>query len=159
MYFSHCAQLSCSMLLGLLRSGSIQYRKGPCFAAQKPGCRVFFQNTQCGNYRSLLSHFFDKTFCESFIFLKKLLKSWFDEIFSVRVNFSIFCTVHKVSKRVVLEKDTFFTTWEALSMNGLECPYTFSFEIDYYFWKIPWNRRTIYQKNHRYTNTHSEEKL
>ena len=58
--------------LGLLRSGSIQYRKGPCFAAQKPGCRVFFQSTQCGNHRNLLSHFFWQNFLWKLYFPKEI---------------------------------------------------------------------------------------
>ena len=36
--------------------------------------------THCGNYRNLVSHFFGKNFVKA-ILLKKLLKSWFDEIF------------------------------------------------------------------------------
>ena len=39
------------------------------------------QFTQCGNYGNLLSHFFDKNFVKVTFLLKKILKSWFDEIF------------------------------------------------------------------------------
>ena len=48
----------------------------------------------CGNYRKLLSHFFDKKIVKATFLRKKLLKSWFHEIsFAVRVNFSVFHTV------------------------------------------------------------------
>ena len=36
---------------------------------------------QCGNYGNLLSRFFDKNFVKVTFLLKKILKSWFDEIF------------------------------------------------------------------------------
>ena len=35
----------------------------------------------CGNYGNLLSQFFDKNFVKVTFFMKKILKSWFDEIF------------------------------------------------------------------------------
>ena len=38
-------------------------------------------SAQCGNYGNLLSHFFDKNFVKVTFLLKKILKSWFDEIF------------------------------------------------------------------------------
>ena len=37
--------------------------------------------TQCGNYRNLLSHIFGKNFVTITHLLNKLLNSWFDEIF------------------------------------------------------------------------------
>ena len=37
--------------------------------------------TQCGNYEILLSRFFDKNFVKVTFLLKKVLNSWFDEIF------------------------------------------------------------------------------
>ena len=37
--------------------------------------------TQCGNYGNLLSRIFSKDFVKVTVLLKKLLKSWFDEIF------------------------------------------------------------------------------
>ena len=46
--------------------------------------------TQCGNYRNLLSHFFDKNFVKLTILLKKLLKSWFHEIFFNKSEFLVF---------------------------------------------------------------------
>ena len=35
----------------------------------------------CGNCRNSLSHFFPKNFVKAMVLLKKLLNSWFDEIF------------------------------------------------------------------------------
>ena len=42
------------------------------------------------NYRNYPSHFFRKKFVKAMVLLKKLLNSWFDEIFSVWQNFSFF---------------------------------------------------------------------
>ena len=41
----------------------------------------YFLIPQCGNYRNSLSHFFRKNFVKAMDLLKKLLKSWFDELF------------------------------------------------------------------------------
>ena len=49
--------------------------------------------SQCGNYENLLSPFFDKNFVKGTPSLEKLLKSWFHEIFFVRVYFPFFHTV------------------------------------------------------------------
>ena len=54
----------------------------------------FVVTTQCGNYRNSLSHIFGKKFVKVTVLLNELLKSWFDEIFLVRENFSFFHTVH-----------------------------------------------------------------
>ena len=43
-------------------------------------------------FAKILSHIFDKNFVKSTFLLKKLLKSWFHEIFLVRENFSFFHT-------------------------------------------------------------------
>ena len=50
--------------------------------------------TQCGNYGNSLSRIFGKNFVKVTDLLNKLLKGWFDEIFSVRVNYSFFHTVN-----------------------------------------------------------------
>ena len=50
---------------------------------------VEIYDTQCGNYRNLLSHFFGKNFVKPTFLLKKLLKSWFDEIFFGESKFFI----------------------------------------------------------------------
>ena len=39
------------------------------------------ETAQCGNYCDLVSHIFGKNFVKLTVLLKKLLKSWFDEIF------------------------------------------------------------------------------
>ena len=53
------------------------------------------RNTRCGIYRNLLSHFLDKNFVKSTYLPKKVLNSWFHEIFfSVRVNLPFFHTVN-----------------------------------------------------------------
>ena len=49
-------------------------------------------NPQCGNFRNLLSLFWQQ-FRETNFILKKLLKSWFGEIFLLTVNFSFYHTV------------------------------------------------------------------
>ena len=38
-------------------------------------------SAQCGNCRNSLSHFYRKNFVKAMVLLKKLQKSWFDEIF------------------------------------------------------------------------------
>ena len=48
------------------------------------------QCAQCGNYGNLLSRFFGKSFVKVTVLLKKLLNSWFDEIFLGDSEFSIF---------------------------------------------------------------------
>ena len=50
-------------------------------------------DSQCGNCRISLSHFLCKNFLKVMVLLKKLLKSCFDEFFSVRENFSFFHTL------------------------------------------------------------------
>ena len=50
-------------------------------------------SAQCGNCRNSLSHSFDKTFVKSTVLLKKLLKSWFDEIFFQWERISHFSTL------------------------------------------------------------------
>ena len=58
--------------------------------------------SQCGNYENSLSRIFDKNFVKSTVLLKKLLKSWFHEIFfSVREHVSFFHTVDTVLKFTV----------------------------------------------------------
>ena len=48
---------------------------------------IFFRNfynvhtTQCGNCNNSLSHCFRKTFVKAMVLIKKLLKSWLNEIF------------------------------------------------------------------------------
>ena len=46
--------------------------------------------TKCGNYENLLSLFFGWTFVKVMVLLTKLANSWFDEFFSLIVNFSFF---------------------------------------------------------------------
>ena len=45
-----------------------------------------WKKTQCGKNRNLLSLFSDKNFVKVTFLLKKLLNSWFDEIFLMRVH-------------------------------------------------------------------------
>ena len=61
-------------------------------------CIVIY--TQCGKNGNLLSHFFGKNFVKATFLLKKLLNSWYDEIFwwECRVNFSITTLVWKNEK-------------------------------------------------------------
>ena len=51
---------------------------------------------KCGNCGNLLGHFFEKNFVKVTFLLKKILQSWFDEIFLGDSKFFIFphCTVH-----------------------------------------------------------------
>ena len=51
------------------------------------------QCAQCGNCRNSLSHFFRKNFVKAIVLPMKLLKCWFEDIFSVRENFTFFHTV------------------------------------------------------------------
>jgi len=48
---------------------------------------------QCGNCRNSLSHFFHKNFVKAMVLLKKLLKSWYDEIFFQWERISRFSTL------------------------------------------------------------------
>ena len=60
-------------------------------------CKIFsiyVCTSQYGNYGNLLSLFFGKNFVKVTFLLKKLLKSWFDEIFLVTVNFCYFHSVY-----------------------------------------------------------------
>ena len=54
--------------------------------------KLYGQKSVRVNY-DLLSHFFDKNFVKATVFLKKLLKSWFDGIFLVRERISHFSSV------------------------------------------------------------------
>ena len=51
------------------------------------------QASQCGNCGNTLSYLLDKNFVKLTFLLKKLLKSWFHDFFSLRENFSFFHTV------------------------------------------------------------------
>ena len=51
------------------------------------------RETQCGNYRNLLLHFFGKNFVKATFLLKKFRKRPFDEKNYVRVKFSFFHAV------------------------------------------------------------------
>ena len=71
-----------------------------------PHCTV---DSQCGNYRNLVSYSFGKNFVKATFLLNKLLKSCFDEIFfSVRPIFLFFhnvglsLTLYSVEKREIL---------------------------------------------------------
>ena len=57
---------------------------------------------QCVNYENSLSHFFDKTFVKATFLLKKLLKSWFHDLFFVRVNILFFHTVYCLVAKLFL---------------------------------------------------------
>ena len=52
-----------------------------------------FQCAQCGNYGNSLSHYFGKNFVKVTYLLKKILKSWFDEIFFQWERISRFSTL------------------------------------------------------------------
>ena len=74
-----------------------------------------WRRTQCGNYANSLSHFFYKNFFKATPvllkkLLKKLLKSWFDEIFlqwERILRFSTLCdATHSVEKREILSRLT-----------------------------------------------------
>ena len=52
-----------------------------------------FHITQCGNCRNSLSHSFRKNFVKAMGLLKKLLNSWFDEIFFQWERISRFSTL------------------------------------------------------------------
>ena len=54
--------------------------------------------TQCGNCRNSLSHFFRKNFVKAMVLLKKLLNSWFDEIFFQWERISRFSTLWHLSR-------------------------------------------------------------
>ena len=62
------------------------------------------EHTHCGKFGNLLSHFFDKKFVKATFLWKKLLKSWFHEIFFRWVNFSFFphCVLRMFVCHVVL---------------------------------------------------------
>ena len=49
--------------------------------------------SQCGNYGNSLSHFFGRNFVKATFLLKKLLKSWFHEIFVLWERISRFSTL------------------------------------------------------------------
>ena len=55
--------------------------------------------TQCGNCCDVVSHIFGKNF-EKVTLLKKLLKSWFDEIFFSEAKFFIFPHWEMIAKRL-----------------------------------------------------------
>ena len=63
---------------------------------------------QCGNCRNSLSHFFRKNFVKTMVFLKKLLNSWFDEIFFSEREFLVFHTVHTSTRSPFLRKNCHF---------------------------------------------------
>ena len=48
-----------------------------------------------------LTHFWQKNFVKVMVLLKKVLNSWFDEIFLVRVNFSFFHTISTLIKHIL----------------------------------------------------------
>ena len=70
--------------------------------------------TKCGNCGNLLSDFFDKNFVKVTFLLKKILMSWFDEIFWVIVNISFFHTVlcHSVESDEFLRSLILHNFWE-----------------------------------------------
>ena len=93
---------------------------------------------QCGNYGNSLSHIFDKNFVKTAFLPKKLLKSWFHEIFFlVRGNFRNFHAVYcKQPWRAVFVLSLAFEDHSFLF--GLRNEFS-TFEMDYSVttWKDP----------------------
>ena len=76
-------------------------------------------HTQCENYWNLLTHNSGKTFVKVTSFSqKKLLNSWFDEIFSVRVISSFFYSVGGAPSPISTAA-TIFTYHECIVLNFL----------------------------------------
>ena len=75
-----------------------------------------------GNYGNSLSRIFSKNFVKVTVLLIKLLKSWFDEIFLVRENFSFFHSV--TSCAATFSKSLWNQFWCVIWRNFLKAKLT-----------------------------------
>ena len=74
------------------------------FRWESISCFSKLRDTQCGNNINSLSYNFDKNFVKATFLLKKLLKSWFHEIFFQWERKSCFSTLYVHTATVFVEK-------------------------------------------------------
>ena len=116
--------------------------------------RNIYQVKKCGNYGNSLSHFFDKNFVKVTFLLKKMLKSWFDEIFYAEAAEAIYHLTHQNNHFYRLKNDQSWFNVKSVRQknNFFHEKYVISFNTDGKFVKWGSSGSAYYSNTHLFSN-------